>query len=70
MKKFSLQELVEIKQVILEHIITHQNVSYTYTKNLGWFLHNRHNGIIMGEYLSIFMHIEYVQTMILWEVGG
>ena len=55
-QNFDLQECVELKQIILEHIRTHLNLADTYTKSLGWFLHNRHTGITMFEYGYTFMH--------------
>ena len=69
-QNFPLQEWVEIKQLFLEHIIINLNLSDTSTKDLLWVLHNRHTETIMGEYGSTFMHIKYLQTMILWEAGG
>ena len=32
------------------------NLDDTYTKALGWVLHNRHTGRVMGEYGSTFMY--------------
>ena len=49
---FSFQELVELKQSILEHIRTNINVSGTSTKAIVWVLHNRHNFIMMDLYQS------------------
>ena len=57
-RHFYIQEWFDLKQVILEHIITHLNLSDTSTNALGWVLHNKHTGIIMGEYESTFMHRE------------
>ena len=54
---FSLQEWVEKKKVILEHIRTYLNLAYTYIKALGWVIYNRHTGRTMGEYVSTFMPI-------------
>ena len=55
---FPLQECVDTKQVILEHIRTRINLDDTSTKSLGWVLHNRQSGIMMGKYESTFIHIE------------
>ena len=57
-QNFSLQEWVELEQVILEHIITHPTLANTYTKAIGWVLHNIHTGKIMGEEEDRFAHRE------------
>ena len=68
-KHFSIQEWVELKQLIIEHIIIHLNLADTYIKDIVWVFHNRNTDKILGEYRSTFMTTEQVQTMILWEVG-
>ena len=57
MQHFALQEWVELKQVILEHIRTHLDLDDNSTNYIGWVLHIRHTRIIMGEYESTCMHI-------------
>ena len=57
-RHFSLQEWVELTQVIVWDIRTKLNLANTSTKALGWVLHNRHTGRMMGEYESTFMYIE------------
>ena len=55
-QNFSLQEWIELKQVILEHIRTHLNVADTSTKAIVWSPHNVHTQRMMGGYGSTFMH--------------
>ena len=64
-QKFALQECVDLKQVLIEHIRTHLNLYDTSTKALGWVLQNRHTVRMMVEYGYTSMHIEYMHTMIL-----